>query len=242
MPLPNGGGLQADNVLAEYNIPPAASADQFDTNVFNTHWLVEEYLNKLGMYSKYNPSGYFEQDQLQHPDAFAVGCSVDYNAYTKSINPKPKFKQEGFRTCGGHVHFSWEEEIPSNPRQASKFDKYLHERISKIIRQLDLYLGVPSLLLDLDNERRRLYGKAGSYRIKCYGPNIIGGEYRTLSNFWADPKYMGKYNKWVFNTTEFVFNNIDNLEEVLDTSNIINSYDIKTATSLIKDLQLMDGI
>lgn len=48
-----------------------------------------------------------------------------------------------------------------------------------IVKQLDYYLGVPSLLWDNDPRRRLLYGKAGAFRPKPYGL-----EYRTLSNRW----------------------------------------------------------
>ncbi|MCW8826503.1 MAG: hypothetical protein OQK78_08770, partial [Gammaproteobacteria bacterium] len=48
-----------------------------------------------------------------------------------------------------------------------------------VVKAMDLYLGVPSVLIDPDNDRRELYGKAGAYRNKPYGL-----EYRTLSNFW----------------------------------------------------------
>ena len=34
---------------------------------------------------------------------------------------------------------------------------------------MDLFLGVPSILIDPDTERRKMYGKAGDYRLKEYG-------------------------------------------------------------------------
>ena len=43
----------------------------------------------------------------------------------------------------------------------------------------DILLGLPSVLLDPDERRKQLYGKAGAMRFKKYG-----AEYRTLSNFW----------------------------------------------------------
>ena len=52
-----------------------------------------------------------------------------------------------------------------------------------LIPLLDFFCGIPSVLLDRENNqksRRELYGKAGSYRYTTYGL-----EYRTLSNFWA---------------------------------------------------------
>lgn len=52
-----------------------------------------------------------------------------------------------------------------------------------LIPLLDLYIGIPSVLLDDSKqqvERRKVYGRAGEFRLTPYGI-----EYRVLSNFWA---------------------------------------------------------
>ena len=64
-----------------------------------------------------------------------------------------------------HIHIGYD-----NPDKETNFN---------IIKQMDLYLGVPSIILDTHAERRQLYGKAGCFRHKKYGV-----EFRTLSNFW----------------------------------------------------------
>lgn len=46
-----------------------------------------------------------------------------------------------------------------------------------LIKYLDVYLGIPSVLKDKDIRRRSLYGKAGCFRLTKYGL-----EYRTLSS------------------------------------------------------------
>ena len=45
-----------------------------------------------------------------------------------------------------------------------------------LIKYLDLYVGLPSILYDKDVRRRSLYGKAGCFRLTSYGL-----EYRCLS-------------------------------------------------------------
>ena len=50
-----------------------------------------------------------------------------------------------------------------------------------MLRYIDAYVGLPSILYDTDNERRSLYGKAGCFRLQKYG-----FEYRTLSSFWIE--------------------------------------------------------
>jgi hypothetical protein len=75
---------------------------------------------------------------------------------------------------GGHIHIS--------------------EYNVDLIRYMDLYLGVPSILMDTDTRRRELYGKAGAYREKPWGL-----EYRVLSNFWyKTPELIG----WVWDQCE----------------------------------------
>ena len=49
-----------------------------------------------------------------------------------------------------------------------------------LTRELDFYLGLPSLFWDEEDGRRAMYGKAGAYRVKSYGV-----EYRSLSNAWV---------------------------------------------------------
>jgi hypothetical protein len=61
-------------------------------------------------------------------------------------------------------------------------------RCITLVKQLDAYLGIPSLEWDKDTLRRRLYGKAGAFRPKPYGV-----EYRTLSNAWLKNEMLVRY-------------------------------------------------
>ena len=47
-----------------------------------------------------------------------------------------------------------------------------------MIKLLDVFLGIPSVIIDPDKERRKLYGRAGAFRLTKYG-----FEYRTLSSY-----------------------------------------------------------
>ena len=48
----------------------------------------------------------------------------------------------------------------------------------RMIKLLDIFLGIPSVIIDPDKERRKLYGRAGAFRLTKYG-----FEYRTLSSY-----------------------------------------------------------
>lgn len=82
-----------------------------------------------------------------------------------------------------------------------------------------MFLGVPSIVLDDDKERRSLYGSAGSFRFKEYGI-----EYRTLSNFWLKNK---DFMSWVFDQTQLAITS--NVEIDQKCQDIINSQDVNAA-------------
>jgi hypothetical protein len=67
-------------------------------------------------------------------------------------------------------------------------------RCSVLVKQLDCFLGLPSLLWDGDTARRKMYGAAGAFRPKPYGV-----EYRVLSNAWllSEERMRFVYNQTV---------------------------------------------
>lgn len=154
-----GYTLQEDNVSLEYGIPPAATPDEFVHHLRAVMEKSKEWLPGLS-FSKLS-CAVFPDDQLKHPLAKVFGCEPDYNAWTGETNPKPCASNPNLRSAGGHIHVETQE----NP--------WL------VVQAMDVYLGVPSVLMDPGEDRKQLYGKGGACRIKSYGP-----EYRTLSNFW----------------------------------------------------------
>ena len=160
------GAIQEDNVLAEFNIDPASCEDEFVGNIQYVIQQLQSVLppkHTLECVQSYS----FTEAYLRGvgPEAFIFGCDPDFNAWTGKENPKPKCDDVGFRTAGGHIHVG--------------FDHHSEEDCTTMIQMMDYFLGIPSVLLDKDTDRRKLYGKAGCMRFKPYGV-----EYRTLSNFW----------------------------------------------------------
>ena len=140
------------------------------------------------------------------------GCEPDYNAYTKQANPKPNPTHPGMRSAGGHIHVETD---------ANKL---------AVVKAMDLFLGVPSVIMDNGVERKQLYGKAGAFRPKAYGV-----EYRTLSNFWVfDPKLID----WVWRNTERALNNLKAAKMVDLVEECINKNDEKLAYSIINEFNL----
>lgn len=213
--LPEGFMLQEDNVSCEFNIPACQTKTQWMDSIKIIHREVYHELRHLGFEISPNASVSFDTDQLQHPQAMVFGCEPDYNAWTMKENAKPKADDKNLRTAGGHVHVG------------SDID------MVKGVQMMDLYLGVPSVLID-DNPasiaRRKLYGKSGAMRPKPYG-----WEYRVLSNFWI---FNENFTEWVYNQTKicasstmFIINNTlgKTIQTCIDTS------DKKLATKLIND-------
>lgn len=169
-----GFTLQEDNVALEFGIPPASNADEFVSHIQS---VMKAGLSKLPGRAFSNLScTVFPADQMEDPMAFIFGCEPDFNAWTGQENPRPEPPHPFLRSAGGHIHIE------------TQLDK------KNVIRACDLFLGVPSVLMDNGVERKKIYGKAGACRWKPYGV-----EYRTLSNFWV---FDEKLIRWAWRQCE----------------------------------------
>jgi len=97
-----------------------------------------------------------------------LGCQPSLNIHDKAatiaVNPAT-FRT---RSAGGHVHMG--------------LNTHLIPHAVRLVPILDVLLGNTCVLIDRDPlaaERRKVYGRAGEYRLPKHGL-----EYRTLSNFW----------------------------------------------------------
>jgi len=190
--LVKSGAVQVDGMALEFNIDPAATSDEWLHNIDTVLHILkgmipEEYdMSELA-------TAHFDPDYLKAQPRIArmLGCEPDFNAYTGEQNPRPDEKVD-FRTAAGHIHLGWGEDMDEGVAHI--------EECTLLTKQLDIYLGVPSVLLDADQKRRELYGMAGSYRPKEYGM-----EYRVLSNFWIMSEEL---IKWVFSQATKAFNDL----------------------------------
>lgn len=162
------GNLQEDNVLAEMAINPAKTKKEWISNLNKLKRTLSAKFKPVNLKIDISASAIYPEELLCTPQAKEFGCSPDYDAWELAINDPPECNTN-LRSAGGHIHIGIPNYDPESVIQA------FH-----LTRWLDIYLGVPSVLLDDDSQRRTLYGKAGSFRPKPYGL-----EYRTLSNFWV---------------------------------------------------------
>ena len=210
--MPKGFTLQEDNVSLEYGIPPASTPEEF---IHHIRAVMERSKAWVPGLSFSNLScAIFPEDQMKHPAAHVFGCEPDYCAWTGTVNRKPQPPHEFMRSAGGHIHV----ETAENPW--------------RVIMGMDLYLGVPSVLMDKGEDRKQLYGKAGACRIKSYGP-----EYRTLSNFWI---FEDRLIDWVWRNTARTLGNLDvAFEDYSDViQQCINNNDKTLAKELVDSFSL----
>lgn len=177
----NGHCLQEDNVAVEFNIPPVKTPAEFRKEI---HYMLDIIRKRTqGLYElAIDAAGMFADDQLQTDQALTFGCEPDFSAWDMVEQSPPRLPRhlENLRTCGGHIHVSWD-------------DPDMMETV-ELVRAMDIFVGVPMGTIEPSNLRRQLYGKAGSFRFKDYGM-----EYRTLSNYWLRS---GDYAEYVIRQTQ----------------------------------------
>lgn len=217
----NGHAIQEDNVMIEFNIPPCEEPQGFVTEIN----FVKDYLDQLVRLYDYNlnfsASAYLDEKFLKTPQALQFGCEPDLNVYLKEINEAPQ-AGGNLRTCGGHIHIGYD-----NPTQ---------ETSEMIVYAMDIMLGLESLSLDKDTERRKMYGNAGCFRFKDYGV-----EYRTLSNFWIQNDEL---INWTFNKTQEAIELVNSglINELVkefgkDIKNVIDNNNKEKGLKLLKQIK-----
>lgn len=172
--MEDGLNIQEDNVLIEFDIKPHSSFETFSKDLSRGIEVCNRIANSVEHEVVHNVCSHlFTMDEIKsfHRNALVFGCEPDYNALTGMQNPKPAAADPGLRTAGGHIHLGYIDSLPEG------MDADFSKAVVGVM--CDYHLGLMSLLLDSDDRRRELYGKAGAIRMKDYGI-----EYRTMSNFW----------------------------------------------------------
>jgi hypothetical protein len=220
--MPKGYGLQIDNILAEFNIPATNKKEKFIASIEYMKDYIRDFVKNV------NPdldiqciaSREVDEDQLQSPEAKLFGCDVSYNAYTEDENPKPDGESTTMRSAGVHIHLSY-----NKPNMQTSL---------WLIKYMDMYLGIPSVVIDPDTRRRTLYGKAGAFRLCKYG-----FEYRVLSGKMISED---KYIQFIWNGIKKAiraYNEGDYLIPSNIVEHVINTSDVAKAKELIKKYNLM---
>jgi len=212
-----------DNVLYEGNIPPAGDKVTWFRNIekLKNHIksTLPENLDILAI-----PSYELDEKWLNTDNARRFGCDPSYCVWTRGVNEAPD-NNTNLRSAGMHVHASWE-----------GMDI---EAIEEWVKAMDLYLGIPSVLIEPANNRRKLYGKAGEFR---FSENYDRAEYRSGSSYFAKDEALINY---VYDQTHLAIEFLNNgktidlgsplAEEIVQA---INTSDKKLAEKLVKEFNI----
>lgn len=101
------------------------------------------------------PSAKFDINNLQDERAQLFGCDPDFNAWLNGKENVVGRPDKVSRCAGGHLHCG--------------YDDFNDETNMLLIKALDLFISVPLVLMEPDNERKKMYGKAGSFRPQPWG-------------------------------------------------------------------------
>lgn len=170
------GKIIIDGVQAEMNIDPSTCRQLVGSRIKRlfdvAHDLIKDHKELSISVDPLVPITKRELGNLSDKAKF-FGCTPSKNIYDeRNVMPITDSSKYYFRSAGGHIHIGGGES-----RQ-----RLLHENQKEYIKMMDIIVGNTCVLLDRDNgniERRRVYGRAGEYRVPRHGL-----EYRTLSNFW----------------------------------------------------------
>jgi hypothetical protein len=220
------GAVQVDGCALEFNTDPVDNADDFVQKIGSVMGQMRKMVPEALDFAIV-PSVRFNGNHFRAlPDeAKELGCTPDFNAYTMAENPRPD-NQTTMRTASGHIHIGG---FPTDDPMSAEHQT----RCATLVKQLDAYLGLPSLLFDNDTKRRKMYGAAGAYRPKPYGV-----EYRVLSNAWLLTEARQRF---VFNQTVKAVNALIAGRRVADQigerplTNAINASSVPHATMYIRD-------
>lgn len=226
-PFPvENGAVQVDGMALEFNIDPAMDEESFVFNLSSVLIQLEDMVPEYNLVAE--PVATFTEEYMkaQPEKAKELGCDPDFNAWGGKQNAVPN-AAVNFRTGSGHIHVGWTD-------GESITDAFHVAQAQALVRQMDFYLALPSLLFDPDKQRRELYGKAGAHRVKPYGV-----EYRVLSNAWLRSKEL---MAWAFRASKKAAEDIASgivLEKQFgDIQGIINSSNVKEALGIIEEAKL----
>lgn len=211
--------LQEDNVALEYTIEPANSVTEFvENNLFMMEVIKEITPDKFEFHNV--SSVEIPWKYLGSKQSMEAGCIEDFNAWTGLENPEVKIDKTNLRSAGGHIHIGVD--LPRN-------------ELLQLVKKLDVLVGVPSIIIDPDNRRRKIYGRAGAHRIA--EEKYKGVEWRVPSNFWVQPDRLA----WMYNAvmtaidTDITPEQYNEAIEIINTADVVRAYDFCNKLKLCAD-------
>lgn len=166
----NGCTIQVDNVNCEFTIPPATNLDDFIGSINYCVEVANKMLAPHNIVLGTMSSNVYSAEDINHPVAKKFGCEPSFDAFYQSIAQVGKPENKRLRSAGFHLHVGFDD------MENLVLDD---DDIFNFIFCCDLFLGLPSIFIDKDTQRRSLYGSPSNFRYKkIKGTHVI--EYRSL--------------------------------------------------------------
>ena len=179
---PKNSKFIIDGVQAELNPRPDVCRARLANEISECFKVLKKSLEKHGgsVTADFSRTIEISKENLMELDEKSrqFGCAPSRTVYRNKAGiklDKVDSTEYRVRAAGGHIHIGLRDS-ESGLRRALTTDH------RKTVRMLDLIVGNTCVLIDRDPsniERRKLYGRAGEFRLPKHGL-----EYRTLSNFW----------------------------------------------------------
>lgn len=170
----SGANFVLDGVQIELNPPPFHCRESGANLIAHAFRKLREHLatrqNIKATFTTCINLSKGELDSLSEK-AKLLGCAPSLNRADAKAAVTVNGATSLSRSAGGHIHMGI-----SHSKLAAPGNR------ERLVDLLDVLLGNTCVLIDRDPnaaERRKIYGRAGEYRLPAHGL-----EYRTLSNFW----------------------------------------------------------
>ncbi len=188
----NKGMFVQDGVQVEINPQPDSCRAAFSNGIRDGFILLRKELAALETKQKrvvkadFSRTVKISRTELAklRPENQQFGCTPSLNAYGEATNlTSVDPHQYLYRSGGGHIHLSIKKDD-----EYDRASKVLKASPDKIVHVLDYLVGNMCVLMDREKGnkiRRRMYGRAGEYRLPEHGL-----EYRVPSNFWLQDYHL----------------------------------------------------
>lgn len=222
----NGCARQQDCVATEFNIPPANTKQEFIDYINYCKEKGEEILQELDPAYQLvaKSSNIFDPEDLAKSDIYNVfGCSSSINAWSQESREANAEDAGNLRSTGFHVWIGIEDE------------NFTADHLFRIIKSMDLFLGLPSLFIDEDNDRRKIYGHAGDCRYKKKN-DLHLLEYRSLGGYLLNSdELIGYVYDQTIKAIEYGMN-LDNF--IPEIEDVINSQNRELAMEYLQEYNI----
>lgn len=182
-----------DGVQVELHPQPAGCRQRFFAGLMGIIKVLDKELLKKGVNASFKPVVRISKKELDKlsDESKVLGCAPSLNTHRPMATVRVPKSQERVRAAGGHIHLGAHQTVLPLLAKGEDGKPKHPEKVQKLVNLLDVLVGLPCVLIDRDPAqkiRRRVYGRAGEYRLPAHGI-----EYRTPSNFWLRHYLLGHF-------------------------------------------------